>query len=148
MSQIRFYRQERYDGGLRTGFGIDNQPALEEFQAGQGESDPALLWYVDLELDGKSLPHDVERARVWALDHAEPIIAGLRLAAERLEIGLDDTTDWPYRLRVQNLPRGIRGELRISAVRGLGEGELAGRLAALADDWSGVVQRLAPMVHV
>jgi len=101
-----------------------------------------------LELEGKSLPRDVEHARAWALEHAEPIIASLRRAAERLEIGLDDTTDWPYRVRVQNLPRGVRGELRISAVRGLGEGQLAGRLAELADDWSGVVQRLAPMAHV
>ena len=148
MPQLRFYRQERYDRGVRTGFGVDDQPALEEFSSGSGESDPALLWYVDMVLEGRSLPENVEQARAWIIEHAEPIVTCLRSAAERLEIGLDDTTDWPYRIRLANLPRGVRGEIRVSAVRGLGEGELANRLTALAEDWKMAIHRLAPMAHV
>jgi len=148
MAKLRFYRQERYDGGVRTGFGIDDKSALHEFRAGSADSDPALLWYVDIELEGKSLPQDTEEGRMWVLEHSEPILDSLRSVAERLEIGLDDTTDWPYQVKISNLPRGVRGEIRISAVRRLAEGELAERLTELAADWKTTIKRLAPMAHV
>lgn len=148
MPLVRFYRQARYDGGVRTGIGIDEQPVLHEFQAGGDESDPALLWYVDLALEGRSLPEDAEEARSWLIQHAEPIQESLRTASRRLEIGLDDTAQWPYRLPMTGLPRGIRGEIRVSAIRALAEGELAAGLAALADDWNAALHRLAPMASV
>jgi hypothetical protein len=94
------------------------------------------------------LPDDIEEARAWALENSQPVVETLKSIADRLEIGLDDTTDWPYRVKIANLPRGVRGEIRISAVRGLAEGELAGHLSELADDWKAIIKRLAPMAHV
>src|SRR5688572_19819247 len=98
MTQLRFYRQVRYDGGMRSGIGIDEQPVLHEFCAGSDESDPALLWYVDIDLEGSRLPSDPAEGRAWLLAHADAIRSGLRLAAQRLAIGLDDTGSWPYRM--------------------------------------------------
>jgi hypothetical protein len=148
MPKIRFYRQQRYDGGVRTGFGVEDQPLLEAYETGSAESDPALTWYVDIELEGKNLPHDVEAARGWIIDNGQSIISCLRSLAERLAIGLDDTTQWPYLIAIDGLPRGVRGDVRISAVRGLAEGELAQRLNQLAAEWTATIRRLAPMAHV
>ena len=146
MSKVRFYRQARSDGGVRTGIGIDDQPVLHEFRPGSDESDPALLWYVDLALEGKGLPLEAEEARAWLLECADPITTSLRTAARRLEIGLDDSVEWPYRIQLTGLPRGIRSEIRISGVRGLAEGELASHLIELAETWQAVLEQLAPMV--
>jgi hypothetical protein len=148
MTEVRFYRQLRYDGGVRTGLGINDQPVLHEFRAGKDESDPAILWYADIALEGKGLPDDADDARQWLIDHADAIVKVLRTAAERLEIGLDDSSDWPYRVSISGLPRGTRGEIRVSSVRGLAEGELADRLSELADDWVQSIERLAPMASV
>jgi hypothetical protein len=148
MAKIRFYRQQRYDGGLRTGFGVDDQAALHDYRAGNADSDPALLWYVDVELDGKGLPNDTEDGRVWVLENDKAITDCLRSLGQRLQIGLDDTTEWPYLVKIPNLPRGVRGEVRVSAVRGLAEGEIADRLSELADNWKETIQRLSPMSHV
>ncbi len=146
MSKVRFYRQARCDGGVRTGIGIDDQPVLHEFRRGNDDSDPALLWYVDLALEGKGLPTEAEEARAWLLEHADAITTSLRAAAQRLEIGLDDSVEWPYRIELTSLPRGIRGEIRISGVRGLAEGELAGHLIELAETWQSVLEQLGPLV--
>lgn len=146
MPQLRFYHQQRIDGGTRAGLGIDNQPVLHRFHPGGEESDPALAWFIDVTVEGRGLPVDPDEARGWFMANARPIAAALRDAAKRLEVGLDDTAAWPYQIRIDNLPRGIRGELRISAVRSLAEGELASQLDRLADEWDEVLQDLSPHV--
>lgn len=148
MPSLRFYQQERYDGGLRTGVGIDDQPMLQEFRPGIHESDPALLWYVDVVLEGNSLPVDAEAARGWLLEHAAAIVASLRAASERLEVGLDNNGKWPYEVRLTGLPRGVRGRIVLSAVGRLPQGTLALRLSDLANDWEAVLERLAPLAVV
>lgn len=145
MAQLRFYRQVRYDGGIRTGIGVDEQPIWHDFQAGSEDSDPAILWYVDVIVEGNKLPNDPEESRGWLLAQATPLTNALRAAAERLEIGLDDSADWPYRVRLNGLPRGVQGEIRVSAVRGLPEGELAQGLSDLADRWEAILERLSPL---
>lgn len=148
MPQLRFYHQQRIDGGVRAGIGIDNQPVLHRFHPGEEESDPALLWFVDVTVEGRGLPIDPDEARGWLLDNAQPIVRALRGAAERLEVGLDDTGAWPYRMQIESLPRGIRGELRISAVRSLAAGELGALLTQLANEWEVVLHDLSPHVPV
>ena len=132
---------------MRTGIGVDEQPLWHDFQAGSEESDPAILWYVDLAIEGNTLPSDPDEVRQWLVEEAKPLTDGLRKAARRLAIGLDDSTDWPYRQQLEGLPRGVRGEIRASAVHGLQEGELSQGLNDLAKNWEAVLERLAPLAH-
>jgi len=148
MPTIRFYQQQRNDGGLRSGLGIDEEPVLHEYVAGGRDSDPALLWYVDVVATSNILTSDPELARDWLTQHGKPIKHTLRSLADRLEIGLDETANWPYSASVSHLPRGTTGQVSVSAVRRLRDGELAGHLRALADDWEGVLARLTPLASV
>lgn len=145
MRTIRFYQQQRSDGGVRSGLGIDDEPVLHEFIAGDEESDPALLWYVDVVAKSSHLPGDAEHAREWFVRHRQEIQQTLRDMAERLTIGLDEGNCWPYSAKLTGLPRGVAGEVRVSAVRSLREGELARHLRLLADAWEAVLSRLAPL---
>ena len=53
--ELSFYRQKRQDGGIRTAVTVDGDTVLHRFQPGEGASDPALLWYVDLRCAGRRL---------------------------------------------------------------------------------------------
>ena len=148
MSTLRFYQQERYDGGLRTGVGIDSQTLLQEFRPGSEESDPALLWYVDVVLEVERLPKHAEEARSWLIKYSAAIVSSLRALSERLEIGLDNDSKWPYEARIAGLPRGIRGRIVLSAIGRLPEGVLARRLNELANEWESVLERLTALAVV
>jgi len=62
MPTITFYRQARRDGGIRTGIEIDQNTVLMRFDRGRKESDPALLWCVDVRCSGARLPREPETA--------------------------------------------------------------------------------------
>jgi hypothetical protein len=148
MPKIGFYRQARYDGGMRTGIGIDDQTVLHDFQPGAEQSDPALLWYVDVAVEGDRLPSEPDAARTWLFDQSDTIAEAFREVGNHLEIGLDSDASWPFRVRIRNLPRGIRGEISISGARRLSEGELARQLTNLANTWTDTLERLTPMAPV
>src|SRR5215204_559527 len=96
MPEITFYRQRRRDGGTRTGIDIDGNSALDRFEAGTDDPDPALVWYVDVRCVGPSLPRTSHRARMWLLQH-EVALTGVVLAlAHELEAG-SDPSDLPLR---------------------------------------------------
>lgn len=147
MPTIGFFRQKRADGGVRTGVGVNDVMLWEHFKAGRRDSDPALRWYIDLLFEGNRLPTEAQAARDWLLEQKEFICDNLRKMAERLEIGLDSDVR-PFRYRLKNAPRGVRGDLVVSGVRSLSEGELARELKSLARRWQATIDALAPFASV
>jgi hypothetical protein len=101
MPKIAFYHQQRFDGGVRAGLGVDDQTVLHRFEPGREPSNPALEWYVDVIVTGRSLPTSSDEARDWLIEHADFIRRGMGKAAEQLEVGLDTDDDaWPFRWKL------------------------------------------------
>src|SRR5438874_10628438 len=89
MHTLSFYRQARQDGGVRTAIEVDSETTFHQFEPGSEESDPALLWYVDLRCEGEDLPSEPEDARKWLLANADLIKHGFRLLADKVAAGVD-----------------------------------------------------------
>src|SRR5262249_45375163 len=94
MPKISFYQKKRRDGGIRTGIDIDRESVLGCFQSGPEESDPVLLWFVDLRCEGARLPTTPEEARQWLLDHSALIHQAFQKLIAEIRAGIDFNT-WP-----------------------------------------------------
>ena len=140
MPTVTFYRQARRDGGTRTGIEIDGEVVLGRFEEGRGEFDPALIWYVDVESTGDSLPGDAEGAREWLTAHAEVICRNLRALADQLANGVDIDAG---STRSDHVPEtGASITVRCSAAR-RAEGQHMGEiLRGLADGWDERIRSL------
>ncbi|MBI3468008.1 MAG: hypothetical protein HY000_33795 [Planctomycetes bacterium] len=92
MATLTFYRQARYDGGIRTGVDIDGYPLLEKYTPGDVEEDPTLAWFMDLRFEGDDLPVRPEEAREWLSARSDDVQRCLREASAKLVIGMDK--DW------------------------------------------------------
>ncbi len=141
MAQITFYRQRRQDDGQRTGIEIDGNTAFQRFDEGNKSSDPALLWYVDVQLSGASVPHDPDRARDWLLKNGSVISRNLKALAEQVPVGIDPG-DWPLRKGFSVLQR-VKGVITCSAVRRVAAKNIAGELRDIADNWNSRIEELA-----
>jgi hypothetical protein len=143
MPTITFFRQARNDGGLRTGVDIDGETQWMEFQEPRGEEhDPALAWYVDLQVSGDGVPAAQDAARDWLLQRAATVQKILGQAAERLDLGFDPDFV-PFR---QNTSEGgIQYGLLVSAARRLPGRDIAARLRELSMHWSSIISQLAPL---
>lgn len=84
MAKLIFYRQKRYDNGIRTGLELDGDPIAERFEEGDKDRDPALIWYVDLCCEGPGVPDDPDLAERWLVDHSPLIRDGFCRFAEHL----------------------------------------------------------------
>lgn len=136
MPQLNFFHQERYDGGVRTGLGIDDELLYERFEPGGDESDPALRWYVDVIIEATEQPTNAAHVREWFVDHAETLIDQLNQVADKVQLGIDD---WPLKSRAAIDGVGTV-EIAVSCIRGLAEGELAESLRELAAHWREIVE--------
>ncbi len=141
---IRFYQQQRLDGGVRTGMGLDDVQALHHFEKGSQEHDPALLWFVDLVFEGAKLPTEPEVARRWLQEQSGPIMRGLHNMAEELKLGMDDED--VLQRRLTGLSGGVSGRVSVSALRRLPPGDLARKLNRLAKNWSKTLGALDSLV--
>jgi hypothetical protein len=65
MATMTFYHQQRGDGGFPTGFEIDDGTQLEMFEPGADESNPALLWHIDVECSCAGVPDNPPSAEAW-----------------------------------------------------------------------------------
>jgi hypothetical protein len=92
---LTFYRQERLDGGVRTGVMLDGTTVLHRFDEPEEEFDPTLAWSIDVRCRGDSIPKTIEPARAWLLDHEELIVSGLSGFADHLQAGSDPTGAFP-----------------------------------------------------
>jgi len=140
MSAISFYRQARRDGGIRTGISIDTDTVLHCYDNGGDDSDPALVWFVDVRCEGRRLPDEPALAREWFLSHAQPIKVGLRACAEELRAGID-IGSWPIERPISG-PRAVRTRVVCSAVRRLEALDIARILQDVADHWEERIKAL------
>jgi hypothetical protein len=144
MGKLAFYRQARIDGGMRTGVDYDDTPLLHEFAPGSDDNDPALVWYVDIEFEGDSLPSSADDVRRWLVRHARAVAESLRVVADELVAGIDVAV-WPLKRSLGDLPRSVHATLSCSAMRRIDSREIGRRLRELADEWRQIIRGLPAM---
>lgn len=141
MSEILFFRQARRDGGMRTGIEVDGEPVLHRFDEGKSESDPVLLWFIDVLIDGPQLPVDAEAVRDWLLDHKRPVVEAMSEFAKELEAGVDLDALPVSKQFCDRIPHG-KLRLTCSAARRTDARKIAQLVRDLARRWTSVVKRL------
>lgn len=139
MHTITFYRQARNDGGIRTGVEVDGATAAAHFEKGRTPSDPALLWYVDVQCSAKRLPTDPDAAQQWLVEHRDAIVKVIAALAEKVPAGYDPD-DWP--LRLSRTIGGVNIRVSCSAVRRQDARQIARILDDIATHWSDRLQSL------
>ncbi len=143
MPTLVFYRQARVDGGIRTGIDVNGDSVWQSFEPGNGDPDPALLWYVDLRCTGDTLPTDPEGVRRWFGDGGSAIKAAFRELADKLRVGFDDEL-WPYQFAVPTAAGEPSMKIVCSAIRGLEPGTLGKVLQETGENWERLLEQLAP----
>jgi hypothetical protein len=142
-SGLTFYRQQRMDGGIRSGIMVGENTLLGRFEEGQGEYDPSLVWSVDLRCSGEGLPQTAEEARRWLLDHQSVIRDGFSRYADYLRAGSDVTG--PYLLEWADFPDsppGVAMKIVCGAMRRVDARLLASVLEDLGQRWDEIIQSL------
>ena len=134
MNTFTFFRQERADGGIRSGIDINGATVLEAFANGKPAYDPTLLWYVDVRCTGKNVPDDPEGARQWLLQQEKIVREALDQLAEDLRAGLD-IESWPLHRDVPGAPKGARMTVVCSAMRRIDALRIAQILRGIGEKW-------------
>ncbi|QDU87421.1 hypothetical protein Pla175_07810 [Pirellulimonas nuda] len=145
MPVITFFRQKRYDDSIRAGLGLGERSVLQSFVPSGNEPDPALLWYVDLRVEGSHLPTEVEAARRWLVEHEQQLMRELADAAMKLQIGLDQVESGPC-VRRFDLQDGVSGTLTVSGIRALDEGELSAAVSETGQNLREIIESLEPVL--
>jgi hypothetical protein len=152
MHELTFFRQARYDGGVRMGIELDGEVALLiDFHEGPPEEQDnplgsALLWYVDIRCRGEALPTEPESVRQWFLTHSSVFRAGLTEFAEQIMAGTDD--DFPLRwTSFPGHPADVEIELVCSSIRRIRGREFADVILDLADRFEDYLRTLSGQVH-
>ena len=144
MSKLVFFRQGRVDGGIRTGIDIDGT-TFDHFESGIGEHDPALAWFVDLRLEGNSVPAQPERARQWLLDHKSLVNEAYTAVSRRLQVGMDPDV-WPLQCEAPNAPPGVHITTVCSSTATTTAREIGATILDIAQHWEDYLDQV-PAVH-
>lgn len=140
MSVLKFFKNARNDGGVRTGIALDDEVVLEDFKEGR-EPDPALLWYVDLVFESDNIPSDIEEIRAWLLAQRPWVATALEEISSKLEIGIDQ--DWsPFSYVLGHAPRGVKATLTGAAMRRVRVVDFAEHLRGIKEQWTRELRRL------
>jgi hypothetical protein len=143
MAEVRFYYQERADGGRRSGLYVDGSPLLGVFLAGADDPDPKLLWYIDLVWETDTPPADQDEARAWLADRAADIRTLLQGAADELRGGIDvDLVPWSWEGATSHGPVRVS----VSAMWRFAAVDVGRRVRELAANWDHLYPALAPVV--
>jgi hypothetical protein len=146
MPHLTFYRQKRIDGGIRMGLELDQETLFEEFEEGGPESDPVLVWYVDLRCDGPGVPGTAAAAWSWLLDNEDRIVEGFWKCAREYLTGIDPDaypllwSDFP------NPPPDVRLTIAYAALRRLDGRALVAVLNDVAEHWAERIRGMNPAV--
>ncbi len=132
--KLIWYRQKRFDGGIRTAVDVDDVHLLHQFENRCRNPDPALLWFADLRCEGPRLPTTAERARQWLLENSSVIQQAFRTVAEEFRAGIDNDT-WPLLRRVEEFPGRVKAVVAFTAVRRLDSVAMADVLIDVAEYW-------------
>ena len=141
MSKVTFYVQKRTDNGKRIGLLVDGETLFQRFEAGKGDWDPGLAWFVDLRCEGETIPAQADEARDWLLSRADLFAKELTLFANDLTTGIDPDV-WPVQRRIASGLPGLRMEIVSSAMRRIEPEELAQAMRGIA---SGLKQEIAEL---
>jgi hypothetical protein len=141
MTEITFFRQKRFDGGVRTGIDVMGETLLQEFVPGNLDFDSALLWYIDLRCKGQNIPGDPELVRSWFIRRSEFFKRELiKIANESLCVGFDADL-FPYQNRLTD-SEGTEIRVVITAIRRITALDLAEELRCLATEWDTILSNL------
>jgi hypothetical protein len=135
VANLTFYRQKRYDDGVRMGVELNDWELAHYFEEGKGERDPSLLWYVDLRCDGSGIPDDPDDAAHWLAQHSPSIKEGFARFAEKLKVGADPDLYSLYWNEFPEVPEGVDMKIACSAVRRIEGREMSAILAETGKRW-------------
>jgi hypothetical protein len=136
MSDLVFYRQKRYDGGVRTGVEWEGMPLARHFDPPAGDRDPALLWFVDLRCSGPGIPNDPDAAFDWLGEQTSMIREGFRRFGEKLLVGADHDDDPLEWTDFGATPVGVALKLVCSATRRVDARDMSGVINDIGFHWS------------
>ncbi len=142
MAKLVFYRQKRYDEGIRTGIELDDDRVANWFEPGTNGTDSALLWYVDLRCEGAGVPDDPELVLDWLQEHSSIIRDGFRRYAEQLRSGFDPDI---YSLKwseFKDVPPDVTMKIVCSAIRRVDALEMGSHLSEIATNWDSIIGSL------
>jgi hypothetical protein len=123
MPGITFYRQLRFDGGVRTGIDVDGETVYSLFEEGTSDDDPRLRWFVDVRCEGPGLPRAPAKARKWLLDHAQPLREALDKFGNETAVGIDrGVSEWEV---TPDLEAGVTTKIVFMATRKVDGREMA-----------------------
>jgi len=148
MHELTFYRQKRYDGGVRMGIELDKEHTLlATFLEGplEEQENPlaaALLWYFDLRCRGDEVPTQPDRAREWFRSFKDPIRSGLEKLATAISLGVDDSTPIQWS-DFEGFPAGVHVEAVLSAIRRISNDELLQVIEEIADKFDTFLGQLS-----
>ncbi len=145
---LTFFRQERIDGGVRTGLMLGIETVFERFEISGEEYDPTLAWSVDLRCNGPSLPTQPPEAKAWLLANQNLIRDGFLRYAEQLSVGSDPTgiklLEWSD---FQLAPPGVQLKIVCGALRRVDALFLSTKVKFVGEHWSELVQGLESTLH-
>lgn len=142
MAQIEIYRQQRADGGIRTGLEVGGEQLLQSFEPGKGEPDPAIEWYVDIRCKARGKgPRTSAEAMAWLSAHSELLRTALERAADRVPVGTDPSV-WP-RMEGVHDAGGMSIVVAYSAISRAKGRQIAAKMRSWARTFSRVVDKLA-----
>jgi len=146
MTELTFFRQKRFDGGIRTGIEIDGHAVFENYSPGEPDDDPSLLWYIDLRSVGDSLPSDPEDVRQWFIDNGETLRQQLLLIANtNLSIGFD-TELRPFQKTL--CLKDVSGKIIVTAIRRITARDIASELKDLCNNWETLLNNMEKLSPV
>jgi hypothetical protein len=145
---LTFFRQEREDGGVRTGIMLGMATVFERFEIDGEEFDPSLIWSVDLRCSGSGLPRAANEAREWLLAHETVVRDGFLRYADQLHAGVDPTgislLEWSD---FQDLPPDISMKIVCGAQRRIDALYLASRVEFVGEHWVELIRGLESSLH-
>lgn len=139
VSSVKFFRQKRFDGGVRMGVSVGQDLVLHHFSPGSKEDDPALEWYVDVELKAAGIPSEPEQLRQWLIDQRATVSQVLKELSEEFRAGTDFPKP-PFQHRKSR--DGIQVTVSYGAIRRVDCLQMAKVFQSLARSWSNYIRRL------
>src|ERR1700722_6032187 len=135
MPELLFYHHVRADGATRTGITQGDEELWHSFRNASKDSDPMLLWSVDLRCEGKAIPLGADGARSWLLDNAAAIRDGIDRVRVLLENDLVLNLLSLHWKTFPLLPAGTRAVLVCMFCRWTESTELLPILQDLSERW-------------
>ena len=146
MAELAFYRQKRFDGGIRMGIEYDGSRLFEDFQQGppELEDEPmgsALEWYIDLRCRGDALPNHPEAARQWFEVRSAAIQDALREFSGAVKAGIDD--DFPIESPLYKFDEhGVQMKIVCSVIKRITRRVFSGVLEECSREFPSYLQKL------